>query len=69
MRAREGEIMRLRECDRKQVFLHFWSFQVTVGSGRPTAKQNRLTLSPSFTDTSRETLTIRAGTGRQETDL
>lgn len=42
--------------------LHFWSFQVTVGSGRPTARQYRLTFSPSFTDTSLEMLTILAGT-------
>lgn len=46
--------------------LHFWSFQVTVGSGRPTARQKRFTFSPSFTDTSLEMLTILAGTGKQD---
>lgn len=49
--------------------LHFWSFQVTVGSGRPTARQYRLTFSPSFTDTSLEMLTILAGTGKKKTNI
>ena len=41
---------------------HLEAFQVTVGSGRPSAKQKRLTLPPSFKDTSWEMLTILAGT-------
>lgn len=36
--------------------------QVTVGSGRPTARQSRFTLPPSFTVTGAEMFTMRAGT-------
>lgn len=36
--------------------------QVTVGSGRPTARQSRFTLLPSFTVTGEEIFTMRAGT-------
>ena len=35
---------------------------MTVGSGRPTARQSRFTLPPSFTVTGEEMFTIRAGT-------
>lgn len=40
--------------------------QVTVGSGRPTARQSRFTLPPSFTVTGDEMFTMRAGTAGQE---
>ena len=36
--------------------------QVTVGSGRPTARQSRFTVLPSFTVTGEEIFTMRAGT-------
>lgn len=39
--------------------------QVTVGSGRPTARQSRFTLAPSFTVTGEEMFTMRAGTAGQ----
>lgn len=45
---------------------HLKSFQVTVGSGRPTARQKRFTLLPSLTVTSPEMFTIRAGTATQD---
>lgn len=42
--------------------------QVTVGSGRPTARQSRFTLPPSFTVTGEEMFTMRAGTAGGERD-
>lgn len=44
-------------------------FQVTVGSGLPTARQNRFTSSPSLTDLSSEMFTILAGTGEESEKL
>ena len=67
----KGGAVNMRSLDLKttkheRVCLLFWCFQMTVGSGRPTARQYRLTFSPSFTDTFFEMLTILAGTGKQD---